>query len=345
MNASRTVRAALRLVGPLAAIAVVAAVAAAGASAAPPTYTAIPTIEGPTANPFVGDTLRATTGTWTGSPTKYAYQWDRCDAVGDRRNCAPITGATSSTYRVQKADVDHTLRVRVTATNADGSATKDSKGTGVVADNTAPKNTARPQVTGSATVGSTLTATTGTWTGATTYSFQWQQCSSGGNNCTDIAGSTGRTYGVRSADVGHELRVEVTATNRFGSSKATSPFTDVVSGGSTTTTVVTTTTAANRAPTVRFLALSVRSNRVSARFRVCDDSPGRITVIERDQKARTLAYTRRFGVSRSLSCGTFTRSWALIARFRTRGRFVVTLRALDSSRRLSLPASRSVLIR
>src|SRR5436190_20961492 len=109
-----------------------AVIGAPAAAAAPPAVTSNPTIEGAVDHPFVGDTLRANNGSWTGSPTKFAYQWDRCDPVGDRRNCAAITGATNVAYRVRAADADHTLRVRVTATNADGSTTKDSKGTGVV---------------------------------------------------------------------------------------------------------------------------------------------------------------------------------------------------------------------
>src|SRR5215208_3780672 len=134
------------------------ALAAGTAVAAAPTPTTNPQIEGNDTTPFVGDTLTATNGSWTGSPTSFAYQWDRCDATGDRQNCTGIAGATSKTYTIAKADVGHKLRVRVTATNADGSGTKDSAGTGVVSDDVAPKLVARPSVTGTAAVGSTLTA-------------------------------------------------------------------------------------------------------------------------------------------------------------------------------------------
>src|SRR4051794_1523606 len=226
-----------RLIAVLVATAATAAVAAVAASAAPPANTAIPTIEGNNDVPFVGDTLTATNGSWSGNPTSFTYQWDRCDAVGDRQNCTGIAGATAKTYKIQKADEEHTLRVRVTAKNADGSATKDSKGTGVVSDAKAPKNLTRPAVSGSANVGSTLTVSNGTWAGATSFAYQWQQCDQNGNNCSAIAGATGKTYGVRSGDVGHELRAEVTASNKFGSSKATSNLTAAVTaGGGTTTT-------------------------------------------------------------------------------------------------------------
>ena len=318
-----------------------AATMATAASAAPPVNTSTPTIEGNAETPFVGDKLTANPGQWSGSPTGYKYQWDRCNALGDRVNCVAVTGATSAAYTVEKADVGHTLRVRVTATNADGSATKDSRATGIVSDTVAPKVYARPVLSGTAEVGSSLTTTIGTWAGASTFKFQWQQCDKGGNNCSNVAGATGRTYGVRSSDVGMELRAVVTATNKYGSTNASSNFSDIVTAAGGSTTTVVTTVAGNRAPTLTFISLTVRSNRVYVRFRVCDDSHGRITLTARDQMARRLAYTRRFAVS-PYSCGTYARNWPLIQRFRGHGRFVVSLRASDASGRLSRLVSRSV---
>ena len=145
---------------------------AVAAGSAAPTYTASPTIEGPADQPFVGDTLTATNGRWTGSPTRFSYQWDRCNPTGDRQGCVAIAGATSKSYDVKADDVDHKLHVRVTAANADGSATADSKTTGVVSANKAPTNKTRPSITGTADVGSTLTADPGTWAGATSFRYQ-----------------------------------------------------------------------------------------------------------------------------------------------------------------------------
>jgi hypothetical protein len=78
----------------------------------------------------VGQTLTASTGTWTNSPTSFAYQWRRCNAQGN--GCANVGGADSSSYLVRNADEGDTLRVRVTAKNADGSATATSNATDVV---------------------------------------------------------------------------------------------------------------------------------------------------------------------------------------------------------------------
>jgi hypothetical protein len=317
-----------------------AATVASAHTAAAPTPTASPTLQGQVANPFVGDKLTTTNGSWTGSPTKYTYQWDRCDPTGDRQNCVPIAGATAQSYTAATADINHTLHANVFATNADGSGKADTKASGVVAARGTPKNTAHPTITGVPVVGNTLTAENGTWTGAVTFSYQWQLCDVNGNNCADISGATGKTYGVRSTDTGHEILVLVKASNRFGSTTASSdrtvPATVTVQ---TTTTVVT--VPGNQSPTLTFISLRRVGSKLYARFRTCDDSGGRVNVTERDNKARALAYTRHFAVS----CGTYARSWTLIKRFRSPGRVVVTLRASDTSGKLSRLVSRSVTVR
>lgn len=108
------------------------------ASAAAPSNTSPPTISG-TAE--VGETLTADRGTWSGSaPISYAYRWRRCNASGG--NCNNIGGATDNTYKVKSSDLGNTLRVRVTASNSDGSESATSAQTAVV------RNPSKPPATG-----------------------------------------------------------------------------------------------------------------------------------------------------------------------------------------------------
>jgi hypothetical protein len=104
-----------------AALATIALAGVAGAQQErnPPTVRTMPSIQGEARE---GKTLTATRGEWGGrTPIRFAFQWRRCQQGGV--NCANIAGQTNSTYVVRAADVNSTIRVRVTATNDDGSAT------------------------------------------------------------------------------------------------------------------------------------------------------------------------------------------------------------------------------
>jgi hypothetical protein len=166
-------------------------------------------------------TLSASRGTWTGSGTlSYAYRWVRCGTGGGRpdgSDCVSIAGATGSSYRLTGADVGFRMRVRVTATNSDGSQTVASNPTGTVVG--PPVLVSGPSVRGSLLNGSTVTADPGSWTGRQpiTFSYQWLRCNAQGGDCLAIAGATGRTYRLTSADVGRKIRFNVTARNVIGS--------------------------------------------------------------------------------------------------------------------------------
>jgi hypothetical protein len=166
------------------------------------------------AAPLQGSPMTVTTGSWSNSPTSYAYQWQRCSAAGD--NCVAISGATSASYTPGTADASHKLLVRVTATNAGGSATASSDPSNLIPV-AAPVNTVAPTETGTRTVGQTLSTNTGSWTGNPTisYTYQWQRDT--GSGFADISGATGSFYILVSADIGNNVRVRVTATNSYGS--------------------------------------------------------------------------------------------------------------------------------
>lgn len=97
-----------------------------------PTNTGAATILG---TPVEGNTLTATNGTWSDSPTAFKYEWLRCPNDGgavDGSNCGVISSATKSTYELGAADVGLRIRVRVTASNKDGSASAVSNATSIV---------------------------------------------------------------------------------------------------------------------------------------------------------------------------------------------------------------------
>ena len=174
-----------------------------------PVNTVAPAVTG---TATVGQTLTTTDGTWTGAPAPtFTYQWQRTGSN--------IGGATSSTYVLVAADYANTIRCVVTATNsvAPSGVSANSNSTASVAGN-APANTVAPAVTGTATVGQTLSSTTGTWTGVPTptYTYQWQRTGS------NIGGATSSTYVLVNADAANTIRCVVTATNAVSAVSANS---------------------------------------------------------------------------------------------------------------------------
>ncbi len=87
-----------------------------------------------------------------------------------------------------------------------------------------PANTSLPTISGTAREDQTLTASNGSWGGATpiSYAYQWQRCNSSGSSCGSIGKATSQNYVVSHTDVNNTIRVEVTATNVDGTSQALS---------------------------------------------------------------------------------------------------------------------------
>ena len=74
-----------------------------------PVNTVLPNVTGVA---IVGDILTTDDGSWTGSPTSYAYQWKRG---------ATNIGTNANTYTLVAADAGQSITCVVTATNATGS--------------------------------------------------------------------------------------------------------------------------------------------------------------------------------------------------------------------------------
>lgn len=81
-----------------------------------------------------------------------------------------------------------------------------------------PVNTVAPVISGSTSLNSLLSCTTGTWTGTApiTYAYQWKR------NGNDIIGATSSLYTIQVADSAAAITCTVTATDVNGSAAATS---------------------------------------------------------------------------------------------------------------------------
>jgi len=93
-----------------------------------------------------------------------------------------------------------------------------------------PTNTYPPTISGSASPGQKLTASSGTWSGTQpiTFAYRWQRCDAAAANCADIPNATGVSYTVAPTDIGQRLLVVVTARNAAGTTTAASAPTAVV---------------------------------------------------------------------------------------------------------------------
>ena len=138
-------------------------------------------------------------------------------------NCQPISTATNATYTVQPSDIGSTIVLDMAATNSDGLSTHASSLPTESVDPTAPSNTVQPQIdTSSPVIGTAVSATTGTWTGAPApaggdFSYKWYRC---GDGCTLIDGATASTYTPVEEDFGSQLAVVVTASTDGGSASS-----------------------------------------------------------------------------------------------------------------------------
>jgi hypothetical protein len=161
--------------------------------------------------------LSATAGSWSGGGVTYSYRWQRS---ADGTNWSTISGVTSSSYTLAQADEGDDVRVLVTASNAYGNASANSSATAAVT-SFPPANTAAPAISGTASRGSTLKATAGSWSGpGLTIAYQWQRNS--GSGFANISGATSSSYTLAVADEGATIRVVVAASNVDGSAQAAS---------------------------------------------------------------------------------------------------------------------------
>ena len=182
----------------------------------PPVSTVVPAVAG---TPMVGETLTATHGTWSNAPETdagYAYEWQ---VSADRQvwTAALGEGGDTAEYDVDLTDDNKYLRVKVSATNEVGTEVAFSDATSLV-DILAPTSSDVPQITGTVEIGSSLTASTGTWDFATDYAYVWESSADGSTwETAPGTGATTSSYTIAAADAGRYLRVRVTGSNRIDS--------------------------------------------------------------------------------------------------------------------------------
>ncbi|WP_336631136.1 MULTISPECIES: hypothetical protein [unclassified Microbacterium] len=145
----------------------------------------------------LGATLRAVPGTWM-SGTTLSYQWFSRQKA--------IVGATKATYVLAPSDVGATVTVRVTGTKSgyasrlETSAPSSTVAPGVL-------SAGSPSISGTAKVGATLIAKTGTWTSGSKFTYQWYA------DAMKIRKATGSTLKLTSSHAGKRISVKVTGAN------------------------------------------------------------------------------------------------------------------------------------
>jgi GH25 family lysozyme M1 (1,4-beta-N-acetylmuramidase) len=144
---------------------------------------------------------------WDGGGWKF-WQWTDCLSVPGIAHCTDgdrMNGARPATLEIQPYSTD------------------------------SPALSSPPSIVGQAEAGKLLAVVPGTWQGGkpVTFAYQWKRCDAAGRNCVPITGATHEKYKPVSGDVGHSLKVLVTAAAASGSVNALAPPTVAVSPAGT----------------------------------------------------------------------------------------------------------------
>ncbi len=180
--------------------------------------------------PAVGDTLTVNVGPLAGWTGVFVYAWYRCSAQVTPSNptqlldprhvagCRVIPGATKASYHTTSADAaTHLLAV---VTNPLSTLSAPTPWTPLL---TSPPITelALPSISDVTSLnyrtGDVLHLAPGTWLNATSFTYQWYQCTNGVCS-TPIPGATSQTYVLSPSDAGHQIEAEVTASSPVTSS-------------------------------------------------------------------------------------------------------------------------------
>ena len=191
-----------------------------------PVNTVAPVVS-PTSGTAGTTTYSCTTGTWTNSPTSYAYQWQYNDSGSLYLN---ISGATSSTYSPPSNFFSlgyfSPIRCRVTATN-DGGSTQAFSTTASVSAPLSPPSGGTVSLSGTGVAGTSITASTSGWSNSpTSYNVRIYASTTNPPTTSDTlkassGGSSSVSYTVTTFDASpppYYFKAFATATNSAGTS-------------------------------------------------------------------------------------------------------------------------------
>jgi hypothetical protein len=119
-------------------------------------------------------------------------------------------------------------------------------------------NCSRPAISGTTSVGQTLTSSLGIWSPSpNSYAYQWSRADTSTGTYSDISGAISQTYILTSDDLGKFLKVSVIAANSSGSSSPVlSNATSAISAVAPSAPVINSITAGDARLSVNFTAAS-----------------------------------------------------------------------------------------
>ena len=180
----------------------------------------------PTPPTLVSATATTLTVEWThpgegGSPLTRDYVHYRVQGATDWTNWyageTPVTRAV-----ITNLEADTAYQVRVHSSNAIGNSQWAQSATAFSTLANTPA-TGAPSITGTATVGQDLTATTGTIADAdglpSSFTYQWVRVDDDGTNPVDITDANAETYTLTDDDAGKKIKVKVSFTDDLDSTE------------------------------------------------------------------------------------------------------------------------------
>jgi hypothetical protein len=161
------------------------------------------------------------------------FDYGASAAYGASASCASLPASGSSTVPVTAQltglSAGTSYHFRIVATGVSGTSYgADQSFSTLHPPVPPPVDIVAPSIGGKAVAGYSVTASPGIWEhGPAGYAYRWQLCDASGGACADT-GAASAQLALTSVDVGHRLRLSVTASNAGGSAVAVSAPSSIV---------------------------------------------------------------------------------------------------------------------